>query len=480
MKIPFQLKNLIWYQTPFIISSLIPLITLPIFTNYLSINDYGLIALANVYGVFFVGILNLGLLLSFQRNFFEIKKPEKIISLFWSSFFLVFMLLVLFFLISHFFQNQISKVIFKTTFPPFFLLFSTTHLGLKSLMQYFYTYFKNYEASKKFTYLSISETLLCVLLSLYFVVIKNIGLVGYVLGQAAGISTLFIFMTLLFIYKKGVSFDKKRLTESLRLGFPLIPQVFFGVINKQFDRYMLGLLSSLGSVGIYDISLKISNVSFSFISALEKVYSPKVYRNYFEDKEGFGKTVGKYLSPYLYLVILASFIIGMFSEELLYLLTPSDFHSAYPVIIPLVMLNCIYFYGTQPQLLLVKKTFLISKLSFLSLILNIFLNIPMIMLYGIYGASWATFSAGLFVVLISFYFSQILNKINYSIYDFLYTIYFLVVMLFTSLLWHYDFSYLLRLISKIFCLSIFLVMGLNNKNFKAILKNFKLLMLNKL
>ena len=71
MKIPFQLKNLIWYQTPFIISSLIPLITLPIFTNYLSINDYGLIALANVYGVFFVGILNLGLLLSFQRNFFE-------------------------------------------------------------------------------------------------------------------------------------------------------------------------------------------------------------------------------------------------------------------------------------------------------------------------------------------------------------------------------------------------------------------------
>ncbi len=163
----------------------------------------------------------------------------------------------------------------------------------------------------------------------------------------------------------------------------------------------------------------------------------------------------------------------MFSEELLYLLTPSDFHSAYPVIIPLVMLNCIYFYGTQPQLILVKKTFLISKLSFLSLILNIFLNIPMIMLYGIYGASWATFSAGLLVVLISFYFSQILNKINYSKYDFLYTIYFLVVMLFASLLWHYDFSYLLRLILKIFCLSIFIVMGLNNKNFKAILKNFK-------
>ena len=172
--------------------------------------------------------------------------------------------------------------------------------------------------------------------------------------------------------------------------------------NPKMKKYIFGKRDSIHIIDLTQ-TLELTN------TALEKVYSPKVYRNYFEDKEEFGKTIGKYLSPYLYLVILASFTIGMFSEELLYLLTPSDFHSAYPVIIPLVMLNCIYFYGTQPQLILVKKTFLISKLSFLSLILNLSLNIPMIMFYGIYGASWATFSAGLCVVIISFYYSQILK-----------------------------------------------------------------------
>ena len=51
-------------------------------------------------------------------------------------------------------------------------------------------------------------------------------------------------------------FDLDLLKNQLKLSLPLTPTIFFGVINSQFDRYMLGLLSALGGVGIYDIAKK--------------------------------------------------------------------------------------------------------------------------------------------------------------------------------------------------------------------------------
>ena len=61
-------------QLPYAVTSLIPILSLPIFTKFLSTEDYGILALANVYGILFGGLSNLGLTVAFERNFFQLTK----------------------------------------------------------------------------------------------------------------------------------------------------------------------------------------------------------------------------------------------------------------------------------------------------------------------------------------------------------------------------------------------------------------------
>ena len=65
------IKSIIWYSFPFLVRSLIPLISLPFFTRYLLPDEFGSLALSIIYGVFIVGLINLGLITIFERNYFE-------------------------------------------------------------------------------------------------------------------------------------------------------------------------------------------------------------------------------------------------------------------------------------------------------------------------------------------------------------------------------------------------------------------------
>ena len=71
----------------------------------------------------------------------------------------------------------------------------------------------------------------------------------------------------------------------LIISLPLTPRFFFGVINTQFDRYMLGILGSVGGVGLFEIGQKIGNIIFSFITALQNYFSPKVYQMFFSKEK---------------------------------------------------------------------------------------------------------------------------------------------------------------------------------------------------
>jgi O-antigen/teichoic acid export membrane protein len=468
MKISSTLKSVLWYQVPFILSSALPLLTLPVFTRYLTINDFGTISLATIYSMFVVGICNLGLKSSFERNYFDEKSYVKKITLFWSCIITVFSGLILAFFSTHIFHKQISNFLFNTILPPYLLLFSLINLGIKSLIQYFFIYFKNSEASSKYARLSIVESLCSTILSIYFVAYESLGIIGYVLGQAIGVCIVFLALVFLFILKKGIAFNIFQLKGALILGVPLIPRTFFGLINGQFDKYMIGIISNTGALGIYDIAQKISYTSFILISSFEKTYSPKIFKLYFEGKKKLRTKAGPFLAPFFHTTFLFCILIGLFSEELLIILTTPDFHFAYPIIIPLTMIYGIYFFGTTGQLLLAGKTKLISGLSFFSLILNILFNFPMIKFYGAIGAAWATFISGLIVSSISFYYFQKHAKIDYPI-NFIWTILlFLFGLMLTAVFWHFNFNYFSRLILKLLTLITFIFLLYKIKYFVSI------------
>ncbi len=456
-----QVKNSFIYLVPVIISSLIPFLTLPVFTRILKKEDYGVLALAQIYAVFVSGLANFGLITSYERNFFQYRDKKKASELLYSTLIFVITSFLIFGFLTYLFKNSISRLIIGTSQHSNLLFLAFCAAGFASIKTYYLTYFKNVEDAKSFTRYTISESLIGVSLSLFLVVYLRIGVNGIVLGQLLAGLTVFSVLTIKFLKLFPVSYNWQVLKNSLKLSYPLTPRIFLGVIGNQFDKYMIGLMATVGGVGIYSIGQRISYVVFTYMTAIQNVYAPQVYRRMFNKEEKGEDSIGSYLTPFAYLSIIIALMISLFSEEIISILTPKSFHGAIDIVIILSMFYGSMFFGKQPQLIFAKKTHITSLLSIVVLALNIGLNIPFIIKWGAIGAAWATLLAGLISGTISFMVSQHYYKINwdYRKIGLIYLIFF-ASSISMVLLRNLEVVYTIRLMAKCISITLYIYLGI--------------------
>ena len=261
-----------------------------------------------------------------------------------------------------------------------------------------------------------------------------------------------------------VRFNWGILKESLKLSYPLTPKIFLGVIGNQFDKYMIGLLATVGGVGIYSIGQKVAGVVFTFMGAIQNVYSPQVYKRMFNLGQKGGESVGRYMTPFAYISIAVALLISLFSEEVISLLTPEPYHGAIDIVIVLSMFYGSWFFGKQPQLIYVKKTHISSLLSVVIIVLNVLINIPFIMKWGAIGAAWGTLLAGLISGVIAFVVSQHYYKIEWE-YKKIFAIFFVFFAssILMILLRNLSVTYAIILIVKCVSVSCYIYLGVKLK-----------------
>jgi O-antigen/teichoic acid export membrane protein len=463
-----DIKNGVTYFIPLFVKNVFPFITLPIFTRILSPEEYGLLGLSIVYTTFITGIANFGMTLSFERNYFQYKKePKKQTQLLFSSILFVMGNFLLLLVITYLFLVPLSTFFLKTAeYKWIFLGVFVGFFFYSTINQFYFILLKNEGKAGIFSLFNIYLSLIYVIVSVYLVAFAKVGVWGIIIAQFAAGGIVFSILSIKFIQKLGFSLNRPLLLESLKLSYPLTPRLFLGVLGAQFDTYMVGLLATLGDVGVYHIGKKIANLSFTLMTTIQNVYNPRVYQMMFDDKVNVHNNIGSYLTPFLYFSILMPLCISFFSEELLYVLTPSDYSGAIPVIIILSMYYGILFFSkiVGLQLIFSKKTFITSLLSLLALALNVAINIPLIMYYGIIGAAWGTFVAGLISTTTSTIIARKYYKINWEVKKII-TI--LMVFLLGSLMVLLQFlmveNYLMGLITKMIILSAYLGLGMKLK-----------------
>ena len=462
MSSPNPFRSLFWYSIPFFIRNFLPLISLPIITSYLSITDFGLYALSIVYGTFISGISNLGLFTVFERTFFEIDASKRNNLLFTNIIF-VFCVMSIFALLTWQFNIYIANEIFNKQQLSPLLILAFLLTSIKTLNQYFFYFLKNDERPKKYSLITVFESVLSIGIAIFFLIFYEAGVQGFLLGQIIGVSIIFLLNMLSLIFSGKRIFDFSLIKMQLKLSLPLTPRIFFGLINGQFDRYMLGFLDSITGVGLYDIAQKIANTSYSFMTTLQNIFAPQVYKRMFSKDVNFKNSIGEYLTPFFYLTILFSLMVGLFAEEILYIATPEEYHEASLYVTILVFQIAFYFFGKQPQLIYAKKTGLISLLSFFSIAINIGLNVPFIYYYGVQGAVWATFTSGVFSSIFYFYYGQKHLYINYEKKLFVILLYFIASSSLIILMLYLKQAYSIRLIMKFTLILGYFIIGVKLK-----------------
>ncbi|MHA8097985.1 oligosaccharide flippase family protein [Aquirufa aurantiipilula] len=455
-----KVKNISYFMLPSLVSALIPVVTLPIISRKISVEDYGVYALCIAFGTFLSGLANMGMTSGYERNFFEQKTPEQQGKLLFTVLALVTGVCFLLGFFSFLLAPQIAFWISGNAAYGFSFVFGYFAVSISSLKLYFLIYFKNVGNAKSYAWFSIDEVVLNVIIGLFLVIYFDMGVNGLLIGQFIGASLVMAMLLFRFLRTLPFGFSQQLLKNCFAISLPLTPRIFFGVIGTQFDKYLISLLGSLGGVGLYNLGQKIAYVVFNYMTALQNVYSPKVYKMMFDQGNDSEGKIGKYLTLPFYISALGGLGLALFSEEIIIVLTPTSYHGAINIVSVLSLMYVLYFFGKQPQLIYAKKTSITSVLTLASIFINIVVNIPLIKMFGGDGAAYGSLLSAFISSAISLWVSQKYFQIRWEWTKILFCLGSIFIFtLLNILLRDMGMYWLFRFLIKVFLLGIFILEG---------------------
>ena len=458
------IKNTSLYLLQIAISGVLMLALMPIISKYLSPNDFGMFILAQVYTGIAVGIANLGMLVGYERNFFIFEKlSDKSALLISSAIIFVALNLLTVLVLVYLFQIEINSLIFSINPPGNFLIIVLIGTSVSSLSQYYLTFLKNSNMALVYIKYTIVNSIIYFVVALVLITQSSLGPMSLAYAWAMSSMILFISLFLNLGKRLPLSFDMEMLKEMLKISLPLTPKVFFGVINTHIDKILLSFIGSSGLVGIYHMGQTFALTVFQFMTGLGKVFQPEIYRKLFANNNiNNPYEIYRYLLPFLYFSIFVALIVVLFSREFVSMFLSSKYQGATPIIIILSLYYISLFFGkiTGIQLIYAKKTHITTVLIFLGAAINVGLNIPFIINWGIVGAAWATAISGIVMTIVSYIVAQKYTKIAWQ-WRVVFTMYglFLVAVIFSII----DYDFLIHshvsLIIKLLIILLYIIIG---------------------
>lgn len=409
-----QVQNTAIYLVPLVIGNLVPIATLPVFTRLLSAEDFGAWALAGSYASVVSGLAAAGLPVAYERNFFEQRDPQRRCELLYSVMAFTAVTFTVCLAFTFVFRGAISQWLTGEAGYGAVVVWAVGASAVAGVKAYYMSFLRNTEQASPFAAYMIAERLLSAVIAVVLVAGIGSGVIGLVAGQLGASLLVLVVMAARFLPANPPVFDWRLLIDALKVGYPLMPRVLFGVVGNNVDKYLIGQVASLGGVGIYSIGQRVANIAFTYMTALQNVFGPRVYARMFSGEATAGTEIGRYLTPFAYASTVLSFAIALFSEELLTLLAPASYRDAIPITAILALYFAILFFGKMPQIAYARKTHLLSIISAASVVVNVACGAAGIWLLGTIGAAWGALVAGVIMTSITFAVGQRCFRIHWE------------------------------------------------------------------
>jgi len=242
----------------------------------------------------------------------------------------------------------------------------------------------------RFSIISFAAFTLRMLLNIFFIVYLKMGVVG-VIGANAIQSLLFAFVYVGHIRDKiGLCFSRKILRSLLAFSLPTVPALMASSALVVSDRYILGYFRPQSEVGVYAMGYRISMIAGLVVSSFQMAWPTMLFT---AAKE---KDSTEFYSRVLTYIVFVGFSVGLglsvFSKDILRLLSTPDYYEAHEVI-PLLALSYVFYgayFATNIGALLQNKTYYVTVMVGISLIVQVGLNFFLIPEIGIMGAALST------------------------------------------------------------------------------------------
>ncbi len=239
-------------------------------------------------------------------------------------------------------------------------------------------------------------------------------LAGITFGNFLGAISSFL-ICYRHISLKWVPKYNQYLKELFLISVPYVPNYLASNFMMMTDRLLVGSILGERSLGIYALANRFSQIPNFGINIIIRGFQPVMYLNYNEEN---GKSLIKKVYDFShYALILFLPFIWVFSPSIVKLFGGIKYVDAIPLIPLITMSTMIYgIMGLNGMGYTIKrKTFLITLVSILSIILNIIFNYILGLYFGIKGIAIGGLVASCIVGIVYTYISENLYSFNYNL-----------------------------------------------------------------
>lgn len=379
-----------------VLAQLLPFALLPVYTSYLLPMDYGALALLALTVRLITRVasspINQGLNRFYYKPDYANKRDELFSALLVILILKTFLLALLYWLLSNW---LCALLLGETSWVPIVRLYGFTII-LMPVEDYIITFLRLRKRASYCVTLNFLKAIIYAVISVGLLVWFNLGVIAVVWGVLAGSLTLIIVALPTIVRHLAWKFPIGIAVPPLKYGYPLIITGYAGLLMQSGDRYILRMIGSLSDVGIYSFGYQFSGAFNNiYVMPVHNAASPKAFQlesDPVKQRQYLRSAATLYYALGLTLVLFAS----LFAEDLIKVLVQNSAFWPAWIIVPIITLSYLqeglgnfFVWGMRMD----QQTFNISKIAVYCGLLNIFLNVLLIPLWGIVGAAIATLLA---------------------------------------------------------------------------------------
>ena len=264
----------------------------PIYTSFLSPQDFGIIGLMSITISLLTRFVSAPINSAFTRFYYAPEYKEKsgilLFNLFLWALLIITCCAVIFWRISEY----LARIILQDRNLAHLLKIYALILFFQPISSLFLCLLRMLERAKYFVFTSISSLLLSAGLTLYLLIVLKKGVLSLIVGNLFGLIVTVIMVLPIFIRRSTFRLSRSVIVPPLKYAYPLLLSEYSNLLIQSGDRYVLRIFGSVSMVGLYSFGYQIAGIlQTALVTPLKQALQPVVLKQ--EDRsrshQGFSK-----------------------------------------------------------------------------------------------------------------------------------------------------------------------------------------------
>jgi O-antigen/teichoic acid export membrane protein len=321
-----------------IVSRILAVVLLPLYTAYLSTDAYGQVEIVTSLTAVVAIFLQLGISSAFFRFYFDAKDAAAKLTVVRTSFWFTMGMATLGLVVGVAFAHDISEWLGLSYWSGhgahrhyhdavWLVRAGAVGLWAQTNYQQLTALFRVEERSVAYALASVANVLITVVAMVVFVAVAHWGAAGLIVGNFTG--TLAVYVVLLFYRSEqlGLQFDRALFRRMQTFGMPLVPSALALWAINFVDRQFVNHYNGLSEAGVYSTAIKVASVITFVMVAFRTAWPAFAYS--IEDDRDARRTYSFVLTYLLTAASWGALALGALAPWLVDLLTSkASYHRA--------------------------------------------------------------------------------------------------------------------------------------------------------